>query len=52
VYGFPLERATKIAVREVRAFLDKHKQIDEAIFACFGSEALEIYQATLAEAAR
>ena len=24
VYGFPLERATRIAVREVRAFLEKN----------------------------
>ena len=44
VYGFPLDRATKIAVREVKVFLKSHPQISEVIFACFGSNALEIYQ--------
>jgi O-acetyl-ADP-ribose deacetylase (regulator of RNase III) len=52
VYGFPLERATKIAVGEVKAFLDKHNEIDEVVFVCFGSEALQIYKRTLAEAGR
>ena len=48
VYGFPLERATTIAVREVRAFLKLHPQIEQVIFACFGSEALQTYQRALA----
>jgi O-acetyl-ADP-ribose deacetylase (regulator of RNase III) len=52
VYGFPLERATKIAVRVVKAFLSKNSGIDDVIFACFGSEALQTYQRALAEAAR
>jgi len=49
VYGFPLERAAKIAVREVRAFVKSHPQIEQVIFACFGSEALEIYQRVLSQ---
>jgi O-acetyl-ADP-ribose deacetylase len=48
VYSFPLERATKIAVHEVRAFLKSHPQIKQVIFACFGDEALQTYQRILA----
>src|SRR3954469_9816504 len=39
-YGFPMKRATEIAVREVRAFLASHPQIEQVTFACFGPEAL------------
>jgi O-acetyl-ADP-ribose deacetylase (regulator of RNase III) len=49
VYGFPLERATKIAVREVREFLQSHPQVEQVIFACFGSEALETYERVLSK---
>src|SRR4051812_6376174 len=44
VYSFPLERATRIAVRAVREFLQSHLEIEQVIFACFGSEALHTYQ--------
>jgi O-acetyl-ADP-ribose deacetylase (regulator of RNase III) len=49
VYRFPLERATEIAVREVRVFLDAHKQIEQVIFACFGDEALATYERVLSK---
>ena len=44
VYRFPLDRATQIAVREVRTFLDAHPEIQEVTFACFGNDALKTYQ--------
>jgi O-acetyl-ADP-ribose deacetylase (regulator of RNase III) len=44
-----LERATKIAVREVREFLQSHPQVEQVIFACFGSEALETYERVLSK---
>jgi O-acetyl-ADP-ribose deacetylase len=47
VYRFPLDRATKIAVVEVRKFLDSHPQIEEVTFACFGNDALKTYQIAL-----
>jgi O-acetyl-ADP-ribose deacetylase len=47
VYGFPLKRATDIAVREVRQFLDTHPQIQQVIFACFGEDALQTYMRAL-----
>src|SRR5438067_7127581 len=42
-YGFPLKRATEIAVREVRAFVKSHEQIEQVIFACFGNDSLDTY---------
>src|SRR5690348_14456084 len=36
VYGFPLDRATKIAVREVREFLKPSRHLKRVTFACFG----------------
>ena len=44
VYGFPLDRATKIAVREVKQYLDAHPEIDQVTFCCFGASATEIYE--------
>ena len=37
IYGFPLERATRIAVREVRAFLEKNPALEKVLFVCFDS---------------
>jgi O-acetyl-ADP-ribose deacetylase (regulator of RNase III) len=49
VYAFPMERATKIAVREVRDFLQSHPDtMDEVIFCCFSPEAAEFYERELA----
>jgi O-acetyl-ADP-ribose deacetylase len=47
VYGFPLERATGIAMAEVAAFLNRSAVIEEVRFICFGDEAYKVYQATL-----
>ena len=43
-YGFPLERATRIAMREVINFLKENEGIERVIFVCFGSEAYNTYQ--------
>jgi O-acetyl-ADP-ribose deacetylase (regulator of RNase III) len=50
VYGFPLDRATKIAVREVRKFLDDHPQMKQVTFACFSPEAVRLYEKELGDA--
>ena len=47
VYGFPLERATRIAMAEVTTFLSRSAFVEEARFICFGDEAYEVYQAAL-----
>ena len=47
VFGFPKERATRIAVREVRAFLDQDVGVEQVIFACFSERDFDIYQRVL-----
>jgi len=42
-YGFPLERATAIAVSEVRSFLEKNPSLEKVVFACFGKYTYECY---------
>jgi O-acetyl-ADP-ribose deacetylase (regulator of RNase III) len=49
IYGFPLERATRIAVREVRAFLEMNTTLEKVIFVCFDSRTRKCYQLVLAE---
>lgn len=43
VYGYPMELATQIAVREVRAFLATHELPEKVIFCCFGEPARTAY---------
>jgi O-acetyl-ADP-ribose deacetylase (regulator of RNase III) len=43
-YGFPLERATEIAMEETRRFLDRKPPLDKVVFVCFGHRALETYR--------
>jgi O-acetyl-ADP-ribose deacetylase (regulator of RNase III) len=51
IYGFPLERATTIAVRETTAFLREHPEVEQVTFACFGDRAQQVYQTELARVA-
>jgi O-acetyl-ADP-ribose deacetylase (regulator of RNase III) len=48
-YGFPMERATRIAVREVLAFLEKNPPLEKVLFVCFDSRARNCYQRMLRE---
>jgi O-acetyl-ADP-ribose deacetylase len=43
-YGFPMERAARIAVSEIRQFLETDPQVAEVRLVCFGKSALEIHQ--------
>jgi O-acetyl-ADP-ribose deacetylase (regulator of RNase III) len=47
VYHFPLERATKIAVTEVKRFLENNESIEKVIFVCFDEEIYLIYNKIL-----
>lgn len=49
IYGFPLERATRIAVREVGAFLAKSPAIEKVFFVCFDRHTHDCYQRVLGE---
>jgi O-acetyl-ADP-ribose deacetylase len=49
VYGFPLDRAAQIAVRETKTFLERNQSVEKVILVCFGAIALGIYEAALRE---
>ena len=50
VYGFPMARAARIAVREVRRYLDERDNLERVVFVCFGRSAYDAYVAALSEA--
>ena len=49
VYGFPLERATPIAVAETRDFLRTNKSVQKVTFVCHSDRAYQCYLAAVAE---
>jgi O-acetyl-ADP-ribose deacetylase (regulator of RNase III) len=48
-YGFPMERAARIAIRETKSFLERNRLVERVILVCFGASALEIHKAVLQE---
>ncbi|MDP1644886.1 MAG: O-acetyl-ADP-ribose deacetylase [Thiobacillus sp.] len=51
VYGYPVERAARVAIATVRAAVPAFPAIREVIFCCHSAADLAIYQALLADAA-
>jgi O-acetyl-ADP-ribose deacetylase (regulator of RNase III) len=47
-YGFPLERAAEIALKETKEFLETNRTLTKVVFVCFGEKALNTYK-TVAE---
>lgn len=47
VYGFPKERATRIAVREVMAALERHGEIERVTFVAFSERDYGVYEGAL-----
>ncbi|MDY0083226.1 MAG: O-acetyl-ADP-ribose deacetylase [Ignavibacteriaceae bacterium] len=47
IYGFPLERATKIAVKTVKQSLKEESSIEKVIFVCFSDRDYDVYQKML-----
>jgi O-acetyl-ADP-ribose deacetylase (regulator of RNase III) len=47
IYGYPIDRATEIAVRETLAELDKYSNIESIVFACFGDQVYDSYRRVL-----
>jgi len=47
VYGFPVERASKIAVKEVKDFIEGNPSIEKIIFVCFDDYTYEVYDKIL-----
>ena len=48
-YGFPMERAARIAVTEVKDFLAKNDTVEQVSLVCFGRRAYDIHLAVLNE---
>ena len=48
VYGFPMDLAAPIAVREVRRFAATPTTLREVIFCCFSIADLKVYDRVLA----
>jgi O-acetyl-ADP-ribose deacetylase (regulator of RNase III) len=49
VYGFPMERGSRIAIAEVNKFLHSHKSLEQVIFVCFGQIAYDCYLKVIKE---
>ena len=48
VYGYPIDRAVAIAVREVRRWLDRGAAPAQIVFCCFGADLATAYRRELA----
>lgn len=48
-YGFPLERATAIAVAETKNFLRTNESVEKVTFVCFSERAYRVYRDALAD---
>jgi len=49
VYGFPRNRAARIAVTEVKGFLEQNTTLEKVILVAFGQAAYEAYQEAVRE---
>jgi len=49
-YGFPMERAARIALTEIKQFLAKNTTLEKVVLVCFGQRAYKIYLDAMAEA--
>ena len=48
-YGFPIQRATRIALAEASKGLARHRSLERVVFCCFSDADLAVYDATAAE---
>jgi O-acetyl-ADP-ribose deacetylase (regulator of RNase III) len=51
-YGFPMDRAARIAVREATRFLERSTSVERVRLVCFGQPASHVHTQALAEAVR
>ena len=49
VYGYPVEPATRIAIREVSHFLENDPSFERVVFVCYDQRTLHVYQRVLKE---
>jgi len=46
-YGFPMDRAARIAVREIKAFLERSTSVEKVVLVCFGKCAYKTHSIEL-----
>ena len=44
IFGYPVEQAAQIAIREVQNFLAAHDRIEQVYLVCFGNDIYSAYQ--------
>lgn len=49
VYRFPVERAAKIALREIQSFLASHAGLEKVLMVCFDENTFQVYSSTAAQ---
>ncbi len=49
VYRFPPDRAARIAVTEVKMFLESHTSLEQVIFVCFSRQSYDGYVTAVKE---
>ena len=49
VYGFPIEEASKIALKEITRFLANYSKLEKVIIVCFNKFTYDVYNQTLME---
>ena len=48
VYGYPIDEAAQIAVRETRAFVERTPAVERVLFSCFLDDVADAYKRALA----
>jgi len=48
-YGFPMERATRIAIKEIKNFLEKNTSVEKVVLVCFGKSAYDCHKKAFEE---
>ncbi len=46
-YGFPMEPAARIAVTEIKKFLEQNSTVEKVVLVCFGRRAYQIHRAAV-----
>lgn len=49
IYGFPMDRATRIAISEIGSFLQRNTCIEQVILVCFGKQTYDCYLSVMQE---
>ena len=48
-YGFPMDKAARIAVTEIKRFLERNSSMEKVVLVCFGNRAFNIHREELDE---